>query len=279
MAVLIAITIEAICLASAVVGLRTFLPTYWPLILPAGWGVGWVILRLVRSPSSLKGAPAEPLADIDLSGRLMEFARAKADVQVRLYRLHGRDRTRRCAIAIAGSRDGLVVYFSDGALEQLSQREILAAFAHELGHAVTGGLLTMAIGALWRIGLITGLYFALNAPDFPEYKADAVGKFLTAFTVSSATAWVWLFAFLPIRNALLRREERLSSEWALRATGDPEAFISAVRKISAGNANESPARGITRIFFHAHPSLDEISDLCRLFAADKRNDSHLRDAS
>ena len=61
----------------------------------------------------------------------------------------------------------------------------------------------------------------------------------------------------PILNALSRRNERRADRYALKLTGRPEAFISAMRRLAAQNLAEARPSRLTLWFFHSHPPIDE----------------------
>jgi STE24 endopeptidase len=71
----------------------------------------------------------------------------------------------------------------------------------------------------------------------------------------AVTAVGWLAA--PLQNAVSRAHERAADRAALELTRNPDAFVSAMRRLGVRNlAEDSPAL-LTRLFFHTHPPIGE----------------------
>jgi STE24 endopeptidase len=61
-------------------------------------------------------------------------------------------------------------------------------------------------------------------------------------------------AMTPVSHALSRAHERRADRFALDLTGNPDAFVSAMRRLSVTNlAEEDPSRAVVWLF-HSHPS-------------------------
>jgi STE24 endopeptidase len=68
---------------------------------------------------------------------------------------------------------------------------------------------------------------------------------------------VWSFLFLPVANALSRSHERRADRFAIEATGNASAFVSAMRRLAQQNlAEEHPSRFV-RWLFYSHPPIRE----------------------
>jgi STE24 endopeptidase len=64
-------------------------------------------------------------------------------------------------------------------------------------------------------------------------------------------------AATPIVNALSRWNERRADRYALTLTGQPGAFISAMKRLGAQNlAEERPSR-VALWLFHTHPPIEQ----------------------
>jgi STE24 endopeptidase len=60
---------------------------------------------------------------------------------------------------------------------------------------------------------------------------------------------------MPLANAMSRSHERRADRYALEATGQPAAFISAMRRLSQQNlAEEDPSR-LVQWLFYSHPPI------------------------
>jgi STE24 endopeptidase len=114
------------------------------------------------------------------------------------------------------------------------------------GAALSAVTMMAALGAadavLRRIGPVFGLAGPADLGAWPLLLLVAAG--------------VWLAA-TPLRHAQSRRHERLADEFALRLTGETEAFSTAIRRLGARHLAEERPSTLTRWLFHTHPSVGE----------------------
>jgi STE24 endopeptidase len=175
------------------------------------------------------------------------------------------DRTRRANAALVGTGSSRRILLSDTLLREYSDDEIEVIIAHEMGHHAHGdipsGLLVEAVvitaglaaaAALLRQGW--GL-LGLRGPE------DVAGLPLLVLAVAGV-----LLATGPLMKAISRRNERRADEYALRLTGRPDAFVSAMRRLAAQNLAEERPSWLTLWLFHTHPSLAERIEHARAFA-------------
>jgi STE24 endopeptidase len=76
----------------------------------------------------------------------------------------------------------------------------------------------------------------------------------------------WSFVALPLVNALSRAQERAADRYALATTRNPEAFISAMKRLSQQNLAEEYPSALVRWLFYSHPPIRERIDAARAFA-------------
>jgi len=130
------------------------------------------------------------------------------------------------AVAIGNNNDP-AIGISDGALRNLSANEMAGVLAHEIAHLAAGDTRTMVLseiiqrmtGFVTTLGLVLIAFIELTVPqiDFP--------------------IWMPLFFFAAplclvlMQLALSRSREYAADLGAVRLTGNPSAFISALRKI------------------------------------------------
>jgi len=197
-----------------------------------------------------------PLQHADLRSRLLGLARRAGVAVVDVFEWRLGDRTSRANAMLVGVGGTRRILVSDTLVADYAADEVEAVLAHELSHHVHHDVWrallieTTAVGAaLWlgsrllpaavtRLGL-TGVDDVAGAP--------VLG--LAALAVS--------LAVLPLANALSRRAERRADAFALRATGNAEAFGRALRRLGAQHLAESSPSWMARIFFHSHPPVDE----------------------
>ncbi len=198
----------------------------------------------------------KPLDRESLRRRLLGLAdRAGARV-LGAYEWGLGEKTRKANAALAGLGRTRRILVSDTMLAEYSEDEIEVVLAHELAHHVHGDIWK---GILFESALVVaGFYLAsrvlsaLAAPIGLAGAADPAGLpllFLAAGGVS--------LVMVPVALAMSRRFERSADRFALRLTRNPQAFISAMRRLGAQNlAEERPSRVVLWLFY-SHPPIGE----------------------
>jgi Zn-dependent protease with chaperone function len=124
------------------------------------------------------------------------------------------------AVVGVGARQRVVV-FSDLLLAQLPQRELVAVLAHEIGHVARHHVLTFIA---WSSALFLGLDLGIANFEIESEWAMGLGLF--------ATLAVWWGGF----GWLSRRSELEADLYALHATGDVMAMVSALEIVGGPHA-------------------------------------------
>lgn len=208
----------------------------------------------------------KPLDRPALVERLLALAsRARTGV-VGVYEWVLSAHTKKANAALAGMGRTRRILLSDTLLSAYTDDEIEVVLAHELAHHVHRDL--------WRgMALQTGLLVA------GFFSADVV---LTRLTDTLALRGVddpaglpllmlvggaCSLLFLPLANALSRAHERRADRYALESTGQCDAFISAMKRLSQQNlAEEYPSR-LVQWLFYSHPPIRERIEAARAWGA------------
>jgi STE24 endopeptidase len=241
-------------LVAATVGLAMALAPGWWWVL-AGCGLaGWLALAMRAMPLILAWlAPAGPPVRPGLERRLTGMALAAGVPVTSIGVLAGQGSPVACVTGAGRTRR---VFLSQELVRDWSDDEIAVVVAHEIGHharhdlmkgaALSAVTMMAALGAadavLRRIGPALGLAGPADLGAWPLLLLVAAG--------------VWLAA-TPLRHAQSRRHERLADEFALRLTGETEAFSTAIRRLGARHLAEERPSTLTRWLFHTHPSVGE----------------------
>lgn len=197
-----------------------------------------------------------PLDRPPLVERLMALAaRARTEV-VGVFEWVLSGHTRKANAALAGLGQTRRILLSDTLLADYTDDEIEVVLAHELAHHVHRDL--------WR-GLIAqalvvagGFFFAnlvLSAAVEPlGYRGIADPAVLPLLMLAGGA---WSLAVLPVLNGLSRAQERAADRYAIEATGNPAAFVSAMRRLSQQNMAEERPSALVRWLFYSHPPIPE----------------------
>jgi STE24 endopeptidase len=174
--------------------------------------------------------------------------------------------TKKANAALAGLGRTRRILLADTLLADYSDDEIEVVLAHELAHHVHHDLWRGV--ALHALLLFAGFFLAGRALDGLADRLDLRGIDDPAglpllLLVGGASA----FVFTPLVNAMSRAHERRADRYALDTTEQPEAFISAMKRLSQQNlAEETPSR-LVQWLFYSHPPIRERIDIARRWRA------------
>lgn len=208
----------------------------------------------------------EPLDRKALVDRLVTLARRAGAPVLGVYQWHLGERTRAANAALVGLGGTRRILVSDTLLGAYTDEEIEVILAHELAHHVHGDLWTalgvesgLTLGALALAHVLLPLGVGVGGVQAPS---DVAVVPLLLLVVMG-----WSVAAMPVVNGLSRAHERRADRFALDLTRNPDAFVSAMRRLGAQNlADEQPSR-LTTWLFHSHPPLPERMEAARRWTA------------
>jgi STE24 endopeptidase len=203
-----------------------------------------------------------PLDRETLKERLLALAARAGAPVVGVYVWYLGEKTSKANAALVGLSGTRRILVSDTLLSQYSEEEIEVVLAHELAHHVHLDIWRMiayetvlgfaalfaADGALRALGPRLGLA-GLD---------DIAGLPLIVLAAGAVT-----LATVPFANAISRGHERRADRHALETTRNPEAFVSAMKRLAAQNlAEERPSRAV-ELLFYTHPPIQARIDAAR----------------
>ena len=172
--------------------------------------------------------------------------------------------TKKANAALAGLGTTRRILLSDTLLADYSEDEIEVILAHELAHHVHRDLWRgIAVHSLALVGGFFVLSLVLNAVAEPlglRGLSDPAG--LPALMLAGG---VWTFLLLPVVNAMSRAQERAADRYALQATRNVDAFVTAMKRLSQQNLAEEYPSKLVRWLFYSHPPIPERIDAARTF--------------
>jgi STE24 endopeptidase len=207
----------------------------------------------------------KPLERETLRARLLALAeRANARV-LGAYEWGLGEKTRTANAALTGLGGTRRILVSDTMLAEYSDEEIEVVLAHELAHHVHGDIWK---GIVFECGLIVaGFYLAAGAlgrfavPLGLRSVGDVAGLPLLLLAAGAVS-----FVMVPVAHAMSRAYERRADRFALDLTRNPDAFISAMRRLGAQNLAEDRPSRIVQWLFYSHPPLRERIAAAQAFA-------------
>jgi STE24 endopeptidase len=196
----------------------------------------------------------KPLDREALAARLKALADRAGTPILGTFEWRLSDRTKKANAALAGLGRTRRILLSDTLLADYSDDEIEVILAHELAHHVHHDIWRAIVFETLLIAI--GFYFSDLALTAWSNSFGAVGKTdIATLPLLMLTMGVVSLVLMPIRNALSRAHERRADRYALRMTGNIDAFVTAMKRLAAQNlAEEEPSR-IVELLFHSHPTI------------------------
>jgi STE24 endopeptidase len=196
-----------------------------------------------------------PLESSPLRERLSSLAERVGVPVVGVWLADQSAKSRTANAALVGlGRTRRIVLF-DTLVAGFAPAEIESVLAHELGHHVHGdvrrgllaqGLLTVVTFAIADVALGAGV----RLWDLGGREDPAGIPWFALVTLGLG------FAAMPFANAFSRHVERQADDFALRATADRAAFVSAMERLAALNLAERHPHPLKEFWLHSHPSID-----------------------
>ncbi len=254
---------------AAVLGLPVLVVLYRLLaIAPQTWWLWMGLFYLVFSVILVQVAPVlimplfltfTPLQEEPLATQLRQLA-AAAGARVRgVFRTNLSSKTTAANAWLSGLGRTRRIVLGDTLLAHYTDDEILAVFAHELGHHVHQDL--------WRgIAVAT----VVNLAGFGlagRVMAWAVARYgyggpadLNAFPWLVLALTLWGALTMPLLNALSRRQERRADAYALTHGPGPAALAAALTRLANQNlADPEPPTWLVWLAYSHPPILERIA--------------------
>lgn len=240
---------------------------------PGQW---WLISAAVFSLALVGAVQLAPVLVLPLFYRLQPLQRP--ELVARLTAMAARARThvsgvfewvlsshtRKANAALAGLGRTRRILLSDTLLADFSDDEIEVVLAHEFAHHVHRDLWRGI--ALYAV-IVSGGFFVADvvlrtAPARFGYRGLADPAAIPLMVMVGS---LWMTLVLPIVNALSRRQERAADRYALETTRNPDAFVSAMKRLSQQNLAEDEPSPLVRVLFYSHPPIRERIAAARAF--------------
>jgi STE24 endopeptidase len=154
-------------------------------------------------------------------------------------------------------RQKRVVLF-DTLLSQMSEPQILAVLAHELGHWKKHHVLVRMV--VMQVLLVLGAYLVFRlAPSaaLPTLVGLGAASFPARLVILAVAASLLLFPLTPLFAAWSRHDEREADRFAVDLHGAPVDLADALAKLGAENLSNLHPHPLYAAFYYSHPPLAE----------------------
>ena len=199
-----------------------------------------------------------PLADGSLRDRLMDLAERTHFHARGIQIMDGSRRSRHSNAFFTGfGRFRRIVLF-DTLIQQLTEPELEAVLAHEMGHYKKRHILKLLAGS--ALGSLAGFYLMSRlARQEGFYRAFGFppGHFAPALLLFGLLAGSVTFWLSPLLHAWSRRYEYQADAFAAEVMKGPDALIRALRQLTEKNLGNLTPHPVYSAFYYSHPALLE----------------------
>ena len=199
-----------------------------------------------------------PLPENSLRERLFRLAERTHFRAASIQVMDGSRRSRHSNAFFTGLGGFRKIVLFDTLIQQLTEPELEAVLAHEIGHYKKRHIPKML--AFSAVGSLLGFYFlAVLARQAWFYRMFGFepGNTAPAFLLFALLAGLVTFWFSPLAYIWSRRYEYQADRFAADAMGEPLPLINALRKLNEKNLSNLTPHPLYSGFYYSHPTLLE----------------------
>jgi STE24 endopeptidase len=200
----------------------------------------------------------EPLPDSPLKEKIMAYAQSVNFPLSGIFVMDGSKRSTKSNAFFTGFGKNKRIALFDTLLENHTDEELLTILAHEIGHYKKRHILVGLIISIAHLGIV---FFLLSIFLTHRGLYDA---FFMAHMSTYAGLIFFGMLYSPIElvlslifNMLLRHNEREADRFAVETTGLKNAFITALKKLSAHNLSNLSPHPFQVLLHESHPPVLE----------------------
>jgi len=196
-----------------------------------------------------------------LRDRIIELARKIQFKMANVFTIDGSKRSSHSNAFFAGFGKTRRVVLFDTLMSSLTEDEIVAVVAHEMGHDKCKHIQKSLV--LSTIFAFIGFYILSLAIAWPAlYGAFSAGepKNYVGLVLFVLFSGVFTFPLQPIFQYFSRRNEYEADKFSLDTTGDSVSLAGALKKLAKDNLSNLTPHPWYSFFHYSHPSLKERLD-------------------
>lgn len=201
-----------------------------------------------------------PLPEGSLRNKLLDLANRTQFRAGSIQLMDGSKRSRHSNAFFTGFGRFRKIVLFDTLIEQLSEPEVEAVLAHEIGHYRKGHIPRML--CMSGAGMLAGFYvMAVLARQDWFYRGFGFGiepeNISPAFLLFGLLAGTIGFWIEPLAHWLSRHYEYQADAFAAKAMGQAQPLIGALRKLNQKNLSNLIPHPLYSGFYYSHPTLLE----------------------
>lgn len=253
-------------------GLALGFPLAWALLKLVAWvGAAWwlwgfallfgfQLLMLVLYPKLILPLfnKLTPLAAGEQRDRLLALADRTGFHAQTIEVMDGSKRSGHSNAFFTGfGRFRRIVLF-DTLMAQLTQPELEAVLAHEIGHYKRGHIpQRLVTGALLQLGGFAAIAWLVQAPWFNAAFGLPPGALASTFLLFALLGSLATFWFSPVGNWISRKHEYEADAFAKAALGSAAPMVGALHKLAQKNLSNLTPHPLYSAVYYSHPTIVE----------------------
>jgi STE24 endopeptidase len=199
-----------------------------------------------------------PLPEGSLRERLMALARRTGFKAQSVQVMDGSKRSRHSNAFFTGFGKFRKIVLFDTLIQQLSEPELEAVLAHEIGHYKKKHIVRfLVLSAALSLGAFYVLAFLARQGWFYEAFGFHAGNLAVALLLFGLLSGLVSFWLSPVFNFWSRRYEYQADAFAAAAVNQPDSLIGALRKLNEKNLSNLTPHPLYSGFYYSHPTLPE----------------------
>jgi STE24 endopeptidase len=173
-----------------------------------------------------------------------------------VYKLDFSKKTNKLNAAVTGLGKSRRVILADNLINDFTHEEIAGVLAHEFGHHKLFHMWKLILFGAVSTFFSFFLLYLVSSGIVAFFNAEGVGD-MRIFPVILLVLFLAGFLAMPLQNGFSRSLEREADRFALRVTGDREAFVSLMKKLAQKNLADPNPPKLIRFLFYSHPPISE----------------------
>lgn len=237
---------------------------YWWLVVWAFFLI-FSLFLMVISPYVLEPLfnKYTPLEEGPLTERIKILA-AKAGIKVsRVFKMDASKRSRHTNAYFTGIGKVKRIVLYDTLLEKMTDDEVAAVLAHELGHWKKKHIFKrLIISEAMALPAAYAAFILVKQPVLINWFHLSQESLMAKLVIIALLAGLIMFPVSPLFSWYSRKHEREADDYAVDLTGEPQALRSALIKLSKDNLSNLHPHSWYAAFHYSHPPV--VQRLARL---------------
>jgi STE24 endopeptidase len=199
-----------------------------------------------------------PLPEGSLRERLLALGQRTGFLAKSIQVMDGSKRSRHSNAFFTGFGRFRKIVLFDTLIQQLTESELEAVLAHEIGHYKKKHIPKMLV---WSAASSLAAFYLISLfarqPWFYQTFGFETGSIVPALLLFGLLAGVVTFWFSPLAHWWSRRYEYQADAYAAQTMREPRSLIGALRKLNEKNLSNLTPHPYYSGFYYSHPTLLE----------------------